>query len=164
MRDQKSLHWAFKRRPAAHARRCPWAHQVYRRVTAKFMAQAIWRQYLFMASPAKFRRLAAFTGKAINGPGIDEFTTALGNCFSNLCIAFSDMDHLHAKLMRQRRPIRAGFRHGHGMTRIMRDVQQRLLHEMRNKPRIGAMGHDRRGPRPILERKRAFPQRVIGAQ
>ena len=95
-------------------------------------------QRLFMRSPTQFGRLTAFADKAINRPGVDEFTDALGNV-GHLGIAFGNMYDFDPQLLGQRRPLFARIRHRHFHAGISCNIEQRLFDQMRHQSRIGAV-------------------------
>ena len=116
-----------------------------------------------MAAPAEFSGLAALAYATINRPGIDEFARALAR-LSRLPVALGDVDDLDRKRLREPRPTEPIARHASRTPAITRDVEQRLLDEMRNPARICAMRqHRRRSPRGI-QRPGLLAQRIVGTR
>jgi hypothetical protein len=84
----------------------------------------------------------------------------------DLGVALGDVDHLDTQPPREPAPALAVGRHLDAKAAILGDVHQRLLHEVRDQPGIGAMGdHRRRAPAVAgRELQHGFAQRVVGAQ
>ena len=116
-----------------------------------------------MRTPAQLGRLATLAHETIDRPGVHELALALA-VTGDLGVPLGDVDRLHPQRLRQRRPTFARCRHGGFPASVAGDVQHRLLDEMGNQTRIGAVGYHRGRPashRPA-GRQRAFPQRIVG--
>jgi hypothetical protein len=116
-------------------------------------------------APAEFRRLAAFTGKALDRPGIDELTGALGQV-RHLRVALGDVNHPDAEPPRQRCPPGTvawltSLRH---RQQRVGQVEQGLLDEVRDEARVHAVGQHRGRHRAgAPQRQRRLPQAVVRA-
>ena len=117
-----------------------------------------------MRAPAELGRLAAFADEAVDRPGVDELAEALRH-LRDLRVALGDVDHLHLQLVRQRRPLLARARIAGVDAGVGREIQQRLLDEVRHQAGIRAVRQHRR--RTVLvrlaQRERFLAQRVIRA-
>ena len=98
-----------------------------------------------MRAPAELGGLAALADESVHRPGVDEFARHLGPV-RNLGIALRDVDDLDAEIHRELGPLFAGRGFGRVVARVRRDVDKRLLDEMRYEARVGAMGDDGRRP------------------
>ena len=155
---------AGQRRPGAHARGGARLRQVDRRATTEVMTLAVTREILFMGAPAQLRRLLAFGHEAIDRPGVDELVGLLGNA-GHLRVALGHMHDLHADAAGQLGPLLARGGFGRLQLRIAGQLQQRLLDEVRDQARVGAMRHHRSGATRIrgTQGQRFLAQGVVGA-
>jgi len=80
--------------------------------------------------------------KTVDRPGVDELARHFGT-IGVPRVAFGDMDDLDAQCASQFRPSLAGGRRCRIPASIGRDVQKRLLDEVRHQARIGSMRHHR---------------------
>ncbi len=162
MGDQEAVDRPGERRPGAHPRGGAWAQQVDRRVAAEVVPPPVRRQRALVRAPAQLGRLAAFAHEAVDRPGVDELVRRL-RPVRDLRVALGDMDRLDAEPLGEQRPVPARRRQRRRRAGVVRDPQQRRLHEMRNEARIGAVRQDCGGPRPGAQGQRAFAQRIVGA-
>ncbi len=164
MRDAEAMKMAGARCPGAHAGTGAGLHQVDRRQAAEVMALAVARKVALVRAPAHLTRLRALADEALDRPGVDEFARLL-RLGRDLRVALGDVDDLHAEAAGQLAPFgaRAGLAGLH--LGVGGDVQQRLLHEVRHQPRVGAVREHRGGSAriPGPQRQRLLAQRVIGA-
>src|SRR5258708_24657629 len=101
-----------------------------------------------MRAPPQFSGLRPLADKTIDRPSIDELVGLLRH-MGNLRVAFSDMNDLDAQRLRQRSPAGPVFWNGGFFVRVLCDIQERLLCQMRNQAGICATREDSR-PRPLL--------------
>ena len=162
MRDQEPVQRSRQRRPGPHPGRGARPHQVDRRIAAEIVPPRVRRQRLLMRAPAEFGRLAALTHEAVDRPGVDELARLLRRttpvCVSRSAIWITFTPELRDSAAQ---PARVA-----GTVRIdaciARDIQQRLLDEMRHQAGVGAMRqHRRRTRRQPRQRQRALAQRVV---
>ena len=147
MGDQKAVIGAFERRPAAHPGRRPRTQQIDRRTAAEIVPPAIGREMPLMRAPAELGRLRALADKAVDRPGVDELARLLRR-HRHLGIALGDMDGLDAEALGETRPLAAAAGNTGAEPRVAGEVgagevEKRLLDEMRDEARIGAVRHDR---------------------
>src|SRR5262249_44036765 len=134
---------------------------------AEIVSSAVIREMPLMRAPTEFRWLRALAVEAVDRPGVDEFAGRLGYR-RDLRVALGDVDRLDPETLRE--PAPAGAVHRRGDPRIgrARDIEERLLDEVRHEPGIGAMcdNRGRAGARAALLRpqgERAFAQGIIRA-
>ena len=107
----------------------------------------------------------AFADEAVHRPRVDELARLL-RAVRHLRVALGDVDHLHAEPPREIAPVRARLRDCLLRRSVSRrDVEQRLLHEMRNEARIRAVREHggRRARVAGAQGQRLFAQRVVRA-
>ena len=154
-----------ERCPRAHARAGTRTVEVDGRLAAFALTTSISRKMALVAAPSEFRRLAALAHEALDRPGVDEFPRLLAR-MRHLRVAFRDMNHFDTEFLGKRGPGSAGIRHFSAATKAFADIEQRMLHEMRYQPRIGAVREYGRGAVPgrifPVQRQRRLAQRVIG--
>ena len=116
-----------------------------------------------MRTPPQLSRLKPFSHKAINRPCIHKLIYTFGD-IRHLCITFSDVYDFHAQLLGQGSPLLTGNWQIDGHTRISSNVQQRLLDQIRNEPRIRTMSNHRSGAvaKLITQGQSGFTQCIIG--
>ena len=85
------------------------------------------RKMFFVAAPAQFAGLRAFTDESVHRPGVDELAGALARQ-GVLGIAFGAVDGFHAQFHRQRRPLRLRLRDPGAAEDVFRQIDQRLFH------------------------------------
>src|SRR6516164_1058289 len=138
MGDEKTVVGALQRSPAADARCCSRPQQIDRRAGAKIMAESVRGEMPFVRPPPEFGGLRAFADKPVDRPGVDEFAWLLGN-WRDLRVSFSDVNNFDTEPFVEARPVDAtGWRHA-ADTRVSGKIDQRLLDEMRDEARVGAM-------------------------
>ena len=162
--DAEPVEVPGERRPGAHAGGRTRLRQVNRRQAAGVMALAVARKVALMRSPPHLSRLRALAHEAVDRPGVHELAGLLGDV-GELGIALGDVHHLDAQPPRQLAPFGARGGCGGLDPGIGGDVNQRLLHEVRHQPRVGAVGEHRGGRARVAraQRERLLAQNVIGA-
>ena len=118
-----------------------------------------------MGAPAHLGGLAALRDEAVDRPGVDELADLLG-LPGDLGVALGDMDHAHAEVACQLAPaLPSGGLH-RAQAGVLGEVDQRLLHEMRDQAGVGAVGDHRRRPAAVLRHQlqHVLAQRIVGAQ
>src|SRR6185312_15514177 len=103
-------------------------------------------------APTQFGGLRTFADEAIYRPGVDELTRLL-RYVGHLRVTLGDVNNLHTQTASKIAPVAARLRVTGVNAAVARDIQQRLLHKMRNQTRVRSM-REHRGGRP----------RVSGAQ
>ena len=128
------------------------------------MTPAVGRKMPLMRPPAKLGRLRTLAEKPVDRPGVDELADRLGDR-GDLGVALGDVDDLDPKPLGEAGP--AGAVAGDRRRGIVepRQVDERLLDEMRHEPGVGAVRQHRGRPAGIARAQcqRAFAQRVIRA-
>ncbi len=102
------------------------------------MSFAVAWEVALVGPPAHLTGLTALAHEAIDRPRIDELADFL-RLVRTLRVAFGDMDDLHAHTSSQIPPISSGRRISGVDADVRRDVQERLLDEVRDKAGIRAM-------------------------
>src|SRR5689334_14690922 len=139
MGDEKSVVGALQRSPAADTRCRSRPQQVDRRTRAKIVTACVRGEMPFVRPPPEFGGLRAFADKSVDRPGVDEFARLLGN-WRDLRVSFSDVNNFDTEPLGEARPVAAtGWRPAADI-RVSRKIDQRLLDEMRDEARVGAMG------------------------
>src|SRR5216683_3199675 len=162
--DEEAVKGPFERRPGAHPRRGARTAQPDGAVAAEFVMRAVGGKMPLVAAPAELGRLRALADEAFDRPGIDELARPLGDV-GDLGVALGDVDDLDAERLGERAP--AGTRSGLGNrpSGITGEVEQRLLDEMRDEARIGAMRqHGGRRRAWLAQLERPLAQGIVGAQ
>ena len=157
MRDQKAVEMARRRRPGAHPRTRSGPVEIDGAARARLVSAAIRRKMPLVRAPAEFGGLGPLAHEAVDRPGVDEFVGRLRHV-RDLGVAFRDVHHLHAQPLSQRSPIAAAGRHRALHAGIGRNIEQRLLHQMRDQARVGAMGQHGSGR---AHTARAQPERLL---
>ena len=162
VRDDVAVERPLDRRPGAHLGEQARTVQVDRRVAAERVALAVGRQRLLVRAPAHLGGLAALGNEAVDRPGVDELAHLL-RPGRDLRVALGDVDHLDAQALGELAPALARGRHRRLHAGVARQVYQRLLGEVRDEARIGAMGdHGRRAALVArLELHHRVAQRVV---
>src|SRR5688572_5972218 len=122
---------AGARRPRAHASRGAGLHEVDRRTVAGVVPLAVARKVLLVGTPAELCRLLPFAHETVHRPGVLELVELL-RLRGELRVALGDVDHLDAELARELAPVVARRRVAGIDAGVTRDVEQRLLDEMRD--------------------------------
>ena len=162
VRDEEAVVRALERRPAAHAGAGPRPVEVDRGIAAVAVVVAVGGEVALVGAPAQLRRLAALAREPLHGPRVDELAGALRRG-GDLRVALGDVDHLDAQAMGEPGPAGAVVRLAAcEATGRARDVEQRLLREVRHEPGIHAVGEDGggRGPGPA-QGERLLAQAVV---
>src|SRR5215469_3195282 len=116
------------------------------------MAASVRGEVSLMRAPPEFCRLRTFADKAVDRPGIDELARVFRDV-RDLGVAFGDMNGFDAQPLCETRPSHSIRRSGRSDARVAGEIDERLLHEMRDQPRVGAVRHDCGGTRRILPTK-----------
>ena len=131
------------------------------------MTPAIRREMPFMGAPAELRRLRALADKAVDRPGVDELARLLRR-HRHLGIALGDVDGLDAEALGETRPLAAAAGNAGAESRVAGEVEageveERLLDEMRDETRIGAVRQDRGRAlrKAAAQGERALAQRIV---
>ena len=164
VRDQEAVEVPRLRRPGAHPRRAARLRQVDRALAPEVVLARVAGEMPLVRAPAELRRLAAFAHEAVHRPGVHELAGHLG-LVGHLRVALGDMDDPDAKPRGELRPVLALLRVARLVAGGLRDIQQRLLDEVRHHPGIRAVRDDgRRAVAPALAQLEHFlAQRVVGA-
>src|SRR6185312_7538930 len=137
MRDAVPVKVAGPRRPGPHARAGTGLHEVDGCHAAEVMPLAVAGKIPLVSSPAHLAGLRPLAHETVDGPGVDELAGLLGSA-RNLGIALGDVNDFDAELTRELAPLDPGG----GLTGIHLgvggNIEQRLLHEVRHEPRVGA--------------------------
>ena len=142
VRDQEAVERTVVGRPGAHARAGAGLVQVDRRAAAVGVAHAALGEVTLVRAPAELGRLAALGDEAVDRPGVDELARTLGLA-RHLGVALGDVDRLHAQVAEQPRPACAVGRLRMRQAGVAGDDQRRLLDQLRDQARVGALGADR---------------------
>src|SRR5437870_2308348 len=102
-----------------------------------------------MASPAELGGLRPFADKAVDRPGVDEFTWSFRDG-RDLGVAFGDVDCLDPDPLGELCPFDAARRARGSVLQAACEVYQRLLDEMRDEAGVGAVRHDCRRPVEVM--------------
>src|SRR6267142_274528 len=162
MSNAKPMEIARTRRPGTHPCGRTRLHEIDRRHATEVMPLAVAREILLVRAPAHLTRLAALADESIDRPGVDELAGLLGDG-SHLVVAFGDVHHLDTELSGKLAPLRPRLRVPRVHTGIGRNVEYRLLGEVRDEPRIRTMSdHGGRGASvPRTQRQRFLAERVV---
>jgi hypothetical protein len=154
------------RRPAANAGACARPLQVDRSATTAFVLRAVVGEMALVAAPAELGGLQRLVDERVDRPGVDELAGALAR-LGGLRVAFGNVDDADAEPLGEPRPACAvGGRLGARVASVARDVEQRLLDEVRREPRVRAV-RQQRGAADLpgaAQRERRLAQRVVGAR
>src|SRR5262249_58197919 len=110
---------------------------VDRGIAAESVSKCACRHCFFVRAPAELGGLEAFGEKALDRPGIHEFSPRLGIARA-LRVALRDVDALDTGALHQPRPVLARRRLDEVELELAANVDQRLLYHPRNHAGIGA--------------------------
>src|ERR1035441_9903685 len=139
MRDQKAVKMSGVRRPCAYPGTRARARQVNGAARPHLVAAAVRRKMFLVRAPAEFGGLSPFADEAVHRPGVDEFIRLLGY-IGDLGVALRDMHDLDAELLCESRPSLAARRHAGIHSRVLGNIEQGLLDQVRHQAWIRAMG------------------------
>src|SRR5579864_8732200 len=95
------------------------------------MLAAVWRKMPLVTAPAELGGLRALADEALDRPRVDELVARLRGR-GDLGVALGDMDDPHAEPVGELAPLAAAARGGGLQAGVGREVEQRLLDEMRH--------------------------------
>src|ERR1700692_3836317 len=138
MRDQEAVEMSRLRSPGANPGARAGTIQIDRAARADRVPPAVRREMLLMRTPSEFGGLSSFADEAVDRPGIDELVRDLRH-IGDLRIAFGDMHDFDAERLGKPGPGFAVAGRSRVDTRVLGDVEQGLLDQVRPQTRIGAM-------------------------
>src|SRR5882762_8370444 len=144
MGDQESVEMSRLWSPGTDAGARAGTVQVDRASRAGLVASAVGREMLLMRAPPEFGGLSPFADEAVDRPGIDELVRNLRH-IRDLSVALGDVNDLDAESLRKLGPGLAAARHSRVDARILGDVEQGLLDQVRDQARIGSVREHGRG-------------------
>jgi hypothetical protein len=160
MRDEKAVHRTRARGPAAHARRGARTLQIDRRGIGCRVPRAVVREVSFVRTPTEFGRLQALVHEGLARPGIDELARRFAPG-ADLRIALGNVDDAHVELLCEYSPVFTRRGRSDRPAGIGSEVEQRLLDEVRDEPRVRAMSDHGSGGVGPAQCQRSLAQGIV---
>src|SRR5262249_38627658 len=146
------------------ARAAARAVEVDGRAAAEAEFHAFVRPVPFVRAPAQLGRLQRFAHESAARPGVDELVPLLAGA-AHLAVALGDLHDLYPEVTGESRPTRLGGGNAAAVTGVLGDVEQRLLDEVRDQPRVGPVHQHDGGAARVFRAhgERRLAERVVGA-